>query len=78
MPTNADSQVQSGEFTPARRTTTLGSRSSSMQADAGDTEQQTAVANFKPTAKRPSDMSYSMDRWLNQKPSEESWHGVRG
>jgi hypothetical protein len=51
------------------------SRSSSMQANAGDTELQIVGEAFKPTAKGTSNMCYSMDRWFNQKPNEEPWCG---
>jgi hypothetical protein len=47
-----------------------------MQAEIGSTHQ-TAAETPKPSAKGPSDMSYSMDRWLEQKPSEEPWQGSR-
>jgi hypothetical protein len=47
-----------------------------MQAETGS-KQHTPVENAKPSAKAFSDMSYSMNRWLNQKPSEEPWHGFR-
>jgi hypothetical protein len=29
----------------------------------------------KPSAKGPSDLTYSMQRWLDEKPSDEPWRG---
>jgi hypothetical protein len=50
------------------------SRSSSMQAETGSARQ-TIFANVKPSAKGPSDLTYSMQRWLDEKPSDEPWRG---
>lgn len=52
------------------------SRSSSMQAESGG-KQEENESGSKPDAKGPGNMSYSMDRWLSQKSSEEQWHGIR-
>jgi len=54
----------------------LRSRSSSMQAEIGSNHQ-SAVETPKPSGKGPSDMSYSMNRWLEQNPNEEPWHGLQ-
>lgn len=48
----------------------------SVQAEAGS-KCQSGVERTKPSAKGPSDMSYSMNRWLEQKPSEEPWLDLR-
>jgi hypothetical protein len=52
------------------------SHTSSVRAEAGS-NCQSGVERPKPSAQGPSDMSYSMNRWLEQKPSEEPWHGLR-
>lgn len=52
------------------------SRSSSMRAQASDSGGQSEVEHRKPSAKAPSDASYSMNRWLNQEPSGEPRHGL--
>jgi hypothetical protein len=52
------------------------SRSSSMQVEDGN-ERSVAETSSKPQDEKAFDSSYSMDRWLSQKPSEEPWHGFR-
>jgi hypothetical protein len=52
------------------------SRSSSMQVEDGR-EVATTEASSESQGKGDCDSSYSMDRWLSQKPSEEPWHGFR-
>jgi len=47
-----------------------------MQAECGSNHL-SGVNDPKPSAKGPSDMSYSMNRWLGQKLSEEPWNGLR-
>jgi hypothetical protein len=66
---SGDKAVQSHRPSPKSQT-------SSIQAEAGS-KYQSEVERPKPSAKGPSDMSYSMNRWLEQKPSEEPWHGLR-
>jgi len=50
------------------------SRSSSMQVEDGN-EPCVAETSLKAQDKGACNSSYSMDRWLSQKPREEPWHG---
>jgi hypothetical protein len=52
------------------------SRSSLMQVGTSS-KQRIPFETKKPGPKGFSDMSYSMNRWLDEKPSEEPWHGLR-
>jgi hypothetical protein len=78
-PSNMDAQRQNTKKssskkvpkTPAPRSV---SRSSSMQVEDGR-EVSTTETSSKSQGKGNCDSSYSMDRWLSQKPSEEPWHG---
>jgi hypothetical protein len=49
------------------------SRSSSMQVEDGK-ERSAAETSQKSQGKGTYNSSYSMDRWLSQKPSEEPWY----
>jgi hypothetical protein len=49
------------------------SRSSSMHVEDGK-ERSVTEANSKPQGKGNCNSSYSIDRWLSQKPSDESWY----
>jgi hypothetical protein len=76
-----DSQQQSTFQAATKRSTNdpaplSGSRTSSMQAETGS-KQHMPIEIPKPSAKAFSDLSYSMNRWLDQKPSEEPWHRFR-
>lgn len=52
------------------------SRSSSMRAECGCGALEN-ISHPKPKIEAKSDLSYNMDRWLSQKPSEEPWNGLR-
>ena len=49
-------------------------RSSSMQVEDGNEKRPGTETSSKSCDKWPSNGSYNMERWLSQKPSEESWY----
>jgi hypothetical protein len=79
MPSNMDTQRQPTntgfpkQVPPASAQRSV-SRSSSMLVEDGK-ERDIAKASSKPQSKEI--CNYSMDRWLNQKPSEEPWYSGR-
>jgi hypothetical protein len=52
------------------------SRCSSMQVETGN-EESIDRENPRTDGKGSSDTAYSIERWLNQKPGDEPWHGSR-
>jgi hypothetical protein len=78
-PSNMDAQRQttkksSSKQVPKTSAPRSVSRSSSMQVEDGR-EASITETSSKSQGKGNCDSSYSMDRWLSQKPSEEPWHG---
>ena len=77
-PSNMDAQRQntkksSSKQVPKTSAPRSVSRSSSMQVEDGR-EASITETSSKSQGKGNCDSSYSMDRWLSQKPSKEPWH----
>jgi hypothetical protein len=78
-PSNMDAQRQTLKTSSSKQVSKTSaprsvSRSPSMQVEDGR-EVSTTEISSKSQGKETYDSSYSMDRWLSQKPSEEPYHG---
>lgn len=77
---SAQSKQNNAEPQPTNgvRTQTGQPTRSSLEVERGSVSQNDGGAvQPKPSQKGPEDLSYSMDRWLQQQPREEPWRPAR-